>query len=343
MISKALKNSLRCLSSTPRKLDQNPSFFITGGRGQLGRGMADELTKRYGKENVVLTDVSVSSTEDISKGYNKDLDVRNKDEYESYVADLKPTWIIHLPALLSATCESNLKLAKEVNFDSVFTSFELAQKHNCKLFIPSSIGAFGPNSPLDNVPDKCIQDPTTYYGVGKVFVELFGNYYRAQHNLDFRCLRYPGIISPVAEPGGGTTDYAVDIFHQIVGAGKDSFTSYLAPTARLPMMLESDCIQGTCDFLAVDNEKLKAIPNQTGYYNLAGCDFTPEEIANEIKSQFSSDFEMKYDVDLQRQNIADNWPKVFLADGAKEDWGFVCEADSTAKLTEYMIKHTPRA
>jgi len=339
MFKNTVSKSTRLLSTTK---NCQTKFFITGGRGQLGRGIANELSKRHGPENVLLTDMSNPSEEDISKGYDKNLDVCNVEQYENYVAEFKPDWILHLPALLSASCEANLQLAKAVNIDSVFTAFDLAAKYNCKLFIPSSIGAFGPNSPLDNVPDKCIQDPTTFYGVGKVLVEQFGNYKRQQNNLDFRCLRYPGIISPVAEPGGGTTDYAVDIFHQIVGAGKKEFTSYLAPNARLPMMLESDCIQGTCDFLEVDNEQLKKIPNQTGYYNISGCDFTPEEISNEIKKQYG-DFEMKYEVDPNRQAIAENWPKVFLSDGAKKDWGYtVYDADSTEKLTEFMIKHTPK-
>lgn len=342
-LSKNLQNLFihRHLSTSKKAFSQDPKFLITGGRGQLGRGMADELSSRYGASNVMLTDVSIPNDEDNAKNYNHMLDVCNAEDYEKYVQEFEPTWILHLPALLSASCEANLDLAKKVNFDSVFTAFDLAKRYNSKLFIPSSIGAFGPNSPLDDVPDRCVQDPTTFYGVGKVWVELHGNYMRNQHNLDFRCLRYPGIISPIAEPGGGTTDYAVDIFHRIVGANATQFSSFLAPDARLPMMLESDCIIGTCDYLAVDNKTLKKIPNNTATYNLAGCDFTPEEIANEIKRQFK-DFEMIYEVDPARQAIAESWPKVFRADGAKNDFGWEAEVNSTEKLAAYMIEHTPR-
>lgn len=331
----------RALATSTKRQAQDPKFLITGGRGQLGRGMADELSSRYGASNILLTDVSTPTDEDNAKNYNHMLNVCDEKHFEEYVQEFEPTWILHLPALLSASCEANLSLARAVNYNSVFTAFDLARKYKTKLFIPSSIGAFGPNSPLEDVPDKCIQDPTTYYGVGKVFVENHGYYERNQHNLDFRCLRYPGIISPVAEPGGGTTDYAVDIFHKIVGENATEFSSFLGPNARLPMMLESDCIKGTCDYLAVDNEVLKKIPNNTAVYNLAGCDFTPQEIADEIKKQFK-DFDMKYDVDPARQAIAENWPKVFRADGAKNDWGWEADVNSTEKLVAFMIENTPR-
>lgn len=317
----------------------NKKYLITGGRGQLGRGLADELIAR--NHQVILTDINAATAEDVAKGYDRNLNVLDKEKFAQAVEEHNPDSILHLPALLSASCEADLDLAEEVNVTSALTAWKLAKKHNCQVFIPSSIGAFGPNSPLENVPDKCIQDPQSFYGVFKVMVENLANYSRVLHGVDFRCLRYPGIISPVAQPGGGTTDYAVDIFHEIVGRGKTSFSSFLQADARLPMMLESDCIKSTCDFLALDKAEIDRIDKQTGVYNLTGCSFTPQEISDEIKKQFG-DFEMKYEVDPARQAIAESWPKVFNADGIYKDFGIKSEVDSTERLTEYMIQHTPR-
>lgn len=337
-------NAFRSFASTPA-LNDPPKILITGGRGQLGRALADELGVRYGTENVILTDLTKPSDEDIEKGYTKYLDVMNKSSFSKVVAENRVNWILHLPALLSAVGESNVPLAKAINVDSAFYAWEISKQYNCRLFVPSSIGAFGPASPLDNVPDQCIQDPTSFYGVSKIFIETMANYSTAMFKsesaaerakgVDFRCLRFPGIISPVAEPGGGTTDYAVDIFHQVVGAGSDKFECFLPSHARLPMMLESDCIKGTCDYLAADIELLK-LP----YYNLSAVNFTPEEISNELKK--THDFEMIYDVDETREAIAKSWPKVFLDDGARADWGWVPEYDTLEKLTKCMIENVPR-
>merc|ERR1712071_733771 len=206
-----------------------------------------------------------------------------------------------------------------------------------KLFIPSSIGAFGPGSPLEAVPDKCIQDPLTFYGCSKIYAELMMGYMSKMRNNDFRCLRYPGIISPVAEPGGGTTDYAVDIYKQIVGESQDHFECYLAPDARLPMMLEEDCVTGTCDFLEVDASKLTS-----RVYNLGAIDFSPQEVAAELAKQYG-DFDMIYNVDPLRQGIAENWPKVFLDDGARADWGWVPQCGDVDSMTEFMIQNIPKS
>jgi len=340
MISKILRCQFRTVSST-NKLNQNPRFMITGGRGQLGRGIADELRNRYDNNCVLLTDISDDPTpEDVEKGYTQHLCVLDYENYEKSIKEFKPTWILHLPALLSASCESNLDLAWEININSVRTAWKLAELNKSKLFIPSSIGAFGPNSPLEHVPNKCIQDPTSFYGVGKVMVENLVNYSRNQHGFDFRCLRYPGIISPIAEPGGGTTDYAVDIFHQIIGADKNEFSSFLAPNARLPMMLESDCINATCDFLDTPSSELDKVPKQTGTYNVSGCSFTPEEIANEIMKY--KKFDMKYDIDEARQGIAESWPRIFDATDIYNDLGIKSKYDTIEKLTKFMVENVPK-
>lgn len=337
-MKRAANLTKRFLSSSSVRFAASPKILITGGRGQLGRGIADELTKRYGKNSVVLSDLATQApTEsDKSKGYTHNLDATDFKMYRDMVGDNGVTWILHLPALLSATCETNLPLAKKVNIETLHTATEIAHEFNCKLLVPSSIGAFGPGSPLAAVPDKCIQDPTTYYGVSKVYAELLGSYYHSAKGLDFRCLRYPGIISAEAQPGGGTTDYAVDIYQQVIGKGKSEFECYLPPDARLPMMLEDDCVKGTCDFLEADASKLS-----TRVYNLGAIDFTPAEVAASLQKKVS--FEMKYNVDPLREGIAKNWPKVFLDQAARDDWDWAPACDTVDKMTEYMMASIPRS
>lgn len=315
---------------------RKPKILITGGRGQLGRGLAKELGKRHGVERVLLTDITYPTDEDAAAGFGEYLDVTNLEAYRKFVIQHRITWILHLPAMLSATCESRPRQAKEVNVDTMHHAFTIAKEFACKLFIPSSIGAFGPGSPLDAVPDVCYQDPRTIYGINKVNAEQFITYYHDNHECDFRCLRYPGIISAVAEPGGGTTDYAVDIYKQIVGQGRSDFECYLKSDARLPMMLEDDCVQGTCDFLEADNDKLSL-----RVYNLGAVDFTPAEVATELAKQYG-DFEMKYNVCQMRQQIAESWPKKFVDKGARNDWGWQPKYDNLQKLTEYMIANIPK-
>lgn len=312
-----------------------PKILITGGRGQLGRGLAKELQNRYGDENVILSDISFPTSTDAEAGYTSYIDVTDYQAYREYTAKNRVNWIIHLPALLSATCEANIPLAMKINVDTMHNAFRIADEFKCKLFIPSSIGAFGPTSPLEAVPDQCIQDPHTYYGVSKVYAEQLGSYYNVTRGLDFRCLRYPGIISAIAEPGGGTTDYAVDIFKQVVGKGEEAFECYLKPDARLPMMVEEDCVTGTCDFLAADDSLLSR-----RVYNLGAIDFTPKELSDEMKKYV--DFEMKYNPDPLRQSIAENWPKVFVDEGARNDWGWKPKYGSTAELTKFMMENIPK-
>merc|ERR1711881_169652 len=269
-------------------------------------------------------------------GYTHNLDATDQVKYREIVGDNKTTWIIHLPALLSATCEANVPLAMKVNIDTLHYACLIAEEFECKLLVPSSIGAFGPNSPLERIPDKCIQDPTTYYGVSKVYAEGLLNYYSVTRGQDFRCLRYPGIISPEAVPGGGTTDYAVDIYQQVIGQGKTEFECYLPPDARLPMMTEDDCVKGTCDFMEADSKVLRS-----RVYNLGAIDFTPAEVAASLQKHVA--FDMKYNVDPLRKGIAENWPKVFLDEGARADWGWEPACDSVDKMTEYMIANIPKS
>eukprot|EP01089_Gocevia_fonbrunei_P017750 TRINITY_DN5848_c0_g1_i3.p1 TRINITY_DN5848_c0_g1~~TRINITY_DN5848_c0_g1_i3.p1 ORF type:complete len:217 (+),score=41.64 TRINITY_DN5848_c0_g1_i3:418-1068(+) len=190
---------------------------------------------------------------------------------------------------------------------------ELAHKHNLRLFAPSSIAAFGPTTPQDQTPDLTIMRPTTIYGVTKVYLELLGEYYNQKYNVDFRSLRYPGIISHVALPGGGTTDYAVDIFYKAIEDKK--YNCFLKSNSELPMMHMQDCIEGTIKLLEAPAEKLT---QRT--YNLAAVSFTPEQLAEEIKKHIP-EFEISYTPDF-RQSIADSWPRSLDDSKAREDWGW---------------------
>ncbi|XP_070712284.1 L-threonine 3-dehydrogenase, mitochondrial-like, partial [Pempheris klunzingeri] len=239
------------------------------------------------------------------------------------------TCVIHLAALLSFIAECKPVLAHQVNVYSIYPLLELAKEKNVKVFIPSTIGAFGPESPRAPTPDICIQRPKSIYGISKVYTELIGEYFFLKHGVDFRCLRYPGIISSDSEPGGGTTDYAVDIFQEAVKNRK--YTCYLRGDTLLPMMHIDDCVKSTIDFVDVERKKLK----QTTY-NVGAVSFTPNMLAEEIKKTIPQ-FTIDYNVDPIRQNIADSWPQVFEDSNARHDWGHDPKMN-TSQIVEQMLE-----
>ncbi|NWT34483.1 TDH protein, partial [Cardinalis cardinalis] len=202
---------------------------------------------------------------------------------------------------------------------------DIAAEHNLRLFVPSTIGAFGPTSPRDPTPDLCIQRPRTIYGVSKVHAELMGEYYHYRYGLDFRCLRYPGIISADSQPGGGTTDYAVQIFHDAIKNGK--FKCYLRPDTRLPMMYIDDCLKATLEVMEAPAE---ALTMRT--YNISAMSFTPEELAQEVQ-KYVPELQMTYNVDQVRQAIADSWPMNFDDSNARRDWGWKHDYDLPELVT----------
>ncbi|RXN02359.1 L-threonine 3- mitochondrial [Labeo rohita] len=285
--------------------------------------------------------------------YSDILDYKNLREI---VVNNRITWLVHYSALLSAVGEANVPLARAVNITGLHNILDIAAEHGLRLFVPSTIGAFGPTSPRNPTPDLCVQRPRTIYGVSKVHAELMGEYYHHRYGLDFRCLRYPGIISADSQPGGGTTDmliactnaslpcephlrlpkvtcenlknYAVQIFHDAVKTGK--FECNLKPDTRLPMMYIDDCLRATLEVMEAPAETLSMRT-----YNINAMSFTPEELANEVQKQLP-DLQVSYEIDSVRQAIADSWPMNFDDSNARTDWGWKHDYD-LPELVQTML------
>ncbi|KAK0407633.1 hypothetical protein QR680_003505 [Steinernema hermaphroditum] len=296
-----------------RETQEKPRTLITGSLGQLGRGLANVMKYMYGRESVVMTDIvkPASDLEDISPYFY--LNILDQEAIEEAVVNNRIDTIVHFSALLSAVGENNVPLALKVNCAGVQNILEVAKNYKLKVFIPSTIGAFGPTTPRVNTPDLTVQRPRTIYGVSKVYAELLGEYYHDRFGVDFRSLRFPGIIS-ATKPGGGTTDYAIQIFYDAILHGKHK--CYLRPDTRLPMMYDTDCTASVVFFLAAPNAKLS---QRT--YNVTGFSFTPEDIANAIR-RVMPDFQIEYDICPVRQKIADSWPQSLDDSIARRDWGW---------------------
>lgn len=335
--------SVRYIGFSPRQVTSDASFhsvsfseadhprvLITGGLGQLGVGLAKLLRKRFGKNNVILSDIRKPPDNVFYSGpfiYSDILDYKNLREI---VVNNRITWLIHYSALLSAVGEANVPLARAVNITGLHNILDIAAEHGLRLFVPSTIGAFGPTSPRNPTPDLCIQRPRTIYGVSKVHAELMGEYYHYRYGLDFRCLRYPGIISADSQPGGGTTDYAVQIFHDAIKTGR--FVCNLKPDTRLPMMYIDDCLRATVEVLEAPAESLTMRT-----YNINAMSFSPGELAQVVRKHVP-ELEVVYDVDAVRQGIADSWPMNFDDVNARKDWGWKHEYD-LPELVTTMLGH----
>ncbi|KAG9268290.1 L-threonine 3-dehydrogenase, mitochondrial-like [Astyanax mexicanus] len=318
---------LRNISSNHECLDC-PRVLITGGLGQLGVGLAQMLREQYGKENVILSDIKRPPTEVFNMGPFVYADVLDYKNLRELVVNNRITWLVHYSALLSAVGEANVTLARTINITGLHNVLDLAMENCLRLFVPSTIGAFGPSSPRDPAPDLCIQRPRTIYGVSKVHGELMGEYLHHKYGLDFRCLRYPGVISANTKPGGGTTDYAVQIFHDAVSTGHHE--CYLRAQTRLPMMHISDCHRATLEFMQAPECQLSLRT-----YNIAAISFTPEELTEEIR-KYVPHLKVTYKPDPVRQNIADSWPMRFDDSNARRDWGWK-PAYSLPELVKDML------
>jgi len=334
-MSRLLKNVIQSnkalISNITRHASTNndgPRILITGGLGQLGTSLADVFTQKYGKNTVVVTDINTPNEQFLNKGLEyKYCDVLDSNELKKTVANYKIDWIIHFSALLSAVGEKNVPLAISVNINGMQNILEVGKQFGCKVFIPSTIGAFGPESPRDPTPDFTIQRPKTIYGVSKVYAELLGEYYAHRYNLDFRCLRFPGVIS-ATEPGGGTTDYAVKVFYDALRTGE--FECYLEPNTKLPMMYIDDCLDSVVKFMEYPVNDLK---QRT--YNVTAFSFTPEELFREIKNHLP-DLKITYKVD-NRQSIADSWPKSFDDSNARAHWNWNPKIGTVKELVDKMF------
>ncbi|WP_066288422.1 L-threonine 3-dehydrogenase [Bacillus sp. FJAT-29937] len=304
--------------------------FITGALGQIGSELTLKLRDIYGTDNVIATDIRKNDSDAALSGPFEVVDVTDTKTMIEMAKKYQVDTIIHMAALLSATAEKNPVFAWNLNMGGLVNALEAARELNCKFFTPSSIGAFGPSTPKDHTPQDTIQRPTTMYGVNKVAGELLADYYYYKFGVDTRGLRFPGLISHVTPPGGGTTDYAVEIYYEAIQ--KKHYTSYIAEGTYMDMMYMPDALNAIVDLMEADASKLK----HRNSFNVTAMSFEPEQIAAEIRKSIP-EFTMDYQVDPVRQTIADSWPNSLDATAAREEWGFKAEYD-LAKMTKDMLE-----
>lgn len=301
-------------------------ILVIGSRGQIGTELVEKLTAMYGAENIYSSDIK--EPESNSNNYFK-LNVLDKNELFEFVKKHQITQVYLLAAMLSATAEQNPAFAWELNMNSLFYILDLAkEKHLTQVYWPSSIAAFGPTTPRQNTPQHTIMDPATVYGISKQAGERWCEYYHLKYGVDVRSLRYPGLIGYKSLPGGGTTDYAVDIFYKALK--KEKFNCFLEENTVLPMMYMDDAIRATIEIMHAPAEKVKIRSS----YNLAGMSFSPKEIYSAIKTHIP-DFQIEYKPDF-RQNIANGWPQSIDDSAARADWGWKNEYDLN-KLVNIML------
>ncbi len=308
-------------------------ILVTGAAGQIGSELVPALRERHGGENVIAAGHRTPLPADVQEsGPSIKLDVTSAAEVMKAVGELGIETIYHMSSILSALAESNRQIAYAVNINGTYNILEAAVSHNVgQVIIPSSIAAFGPDTPQENTPNETIQRPNTLYGISKVFGEHLGNYYHEKLGLDVRGLRLPGIISWKTEPTAGTTDYAVAIFYGAIREKK--YTCYLGPHTRLPMMYMPDCIKSIIDLAQADGSGLKHHAD----FNVGAVSFTPSEIAEAVAARVEG-FEMDYKIDPMRQAIADSWPDSLDDTAAREEWGWTPSYDLDS-MSDDMLKN----
>ncbi len=307
----------------------NDTILIIGASGQIGSELTQKLRKIYGNQQVIASDIREGNTELMTSGHFEIIDATNKEAILKVIQKHQVTQVYLMAAMLSATAEKYPQKAWNLNMNSLLNVLDLAkEKHIKQVYWPSSIAVFGPSSPKKNTPQKTIMEPSTVYGISKVSGEHWCNYYHEKYGVDVRSIRYPGIISWKTNPGGGTTDYAVDIFFKAIENG--SYDSFLSENTRLPMMYMEDAINATIQIMQANTKDIKIRTS----YNLAAISFTPKEIANEIKKHIT-DFTITYHPDF-RQEIADSWPQSIADIDARTDWNWQHQFDLAA-ITKDMI------
>ena len=305
--------------------------LVIGSSGQIGSELVAELRSNYGNSNVIASDIVASNQIIMDSGPFEILDVTDSERLYEIVKKHNVTHVYLLAAILSANAEKKPNLSWDLNMKSLFNILDLAKnKFIKKVFWPSSIAIFGPNTEKIKTQQHTITEPNTVYGISKLAGERWCEYYFNKYNVDVVSLRYPGLIGWKSNPGGGTTDYAVHIFHEAIKNKK--YISFLTKDTTLPMMYMADAIKATLKIMESDSDKIKIRSS----YNISGCSFNPEELANEIKS-YIPDFKISYNSDY-RQEIADSWPDSLEDSLAKEHWGWQAEY-SMPKLVEEMIKN----
>ena len=314
----------------PIKSKMKERILIIGSSGQIGTELVMELRSMYGNNNVIASDIRPSSSEVMESGPFEKLDIMDEKLLRTIVKKYEITQVYLLAALLSATAEKNIELGWRLNMRSHSHVLDLAKDGLIKkIFWPSSIAVFGPTTPIENTPQYTVMEPNTVYGITKQAGERWNEYYFNKFGVDVRSIRFPGLIGWKAAPGGGTTDYAVDIFHQAIQHQK--YESFLSENTGLPMMYMPDAIRATIELMEAPAEQVKIRSS----YNLAGVSFTPKQIAEEVKKHIP-DFKMTYNPDF-RQAIADSWPSSIDDSYAQKDWGWELKYDLEKMTSDMMI------
>ena len=306
-------------------------ILVTGATGQLGSELTITLRDRYGAENVLAADKKPALNELTQSGPYCRLDVRDMSALHQAVESNNIDTIFHLAALLSAVAEQKPQHAWDVNMNGLINVLEISRRHQCALFFPSSIAAFGTETPSMNTPQDTIQRPTTIYGITKVSGELLCDYYHRRFGVDARGLRYPGLISSKTRPGGGTTDYAVDIFYAAIKS--QHYECFLQADTQLDMMYMPDAIDAAITLMTADSMQLK----HRNAFNVTAMSFTPQQLATEIQKHIP-EFTIAYSVDPLRQAIADSWPKHMNDSAAKAEWGWRAQFDLQAMVKDMLKK-----
>lgn len=310
------------------------SILIIGACGQIGTELTLALRERYGRDKVVASDIREGNENLMASGPFELLDATNYEAVENVVMHYEIEEIYLMAAMLSATAEKFPMRAWDLNMNSLFHVLNLAKENKInKVFWPSSIAVFGPSTPKEDTPQHTIMEPSTVYGISKLSGERWCSYYFKKYGVDVRSVRYPGLISWRTLPGGGTTDYAIDIYHSALSHKK--YKCFLKADTKLPMMFMDDAIRATIDIMESEPETIQ----ERDSYNLAAMSFTPSEVARSIKGQIQ-DFEIEYQPDF-RQDIADSWPSSIDDSQAQSDWGWRPRFD-LEKTTEEMLRNLKR-
>ncbi|GIV36897.1 MAG: L-threonine 3-dehydrogenase [Cyclobacteriaceae bacterium] len=308
-------------------------ILVIGAGGQLGTELVQGLWKVYGQENVIATDIK-DPQEVLAQARFEILDVLKQKQLFEFIKKNEITQIYHLAAVLSATGEKNPKFAWHLNMDGLIHVLDAAVEFKVeKVYWPSSIAVFGPTTPRHQTPQHTVMEPSTIYGISKLAGERWCAWYHRNKGVDVRSLRYPGLIGYKSKPGGGTTDYAVDIFFKALTEKR--YECFLRPDAYLPMMYMEDAVKATLDLMEAPAEKITV----RAAYNISAMSFCPQELASEIKKHIP-DFEIAYNPDY-RQAIADSWPASINDTQARQDWGWQPQYN-LARMTEDILHHLPR-
>ena len=311
-------------------------ILVTGACGQIGSELVAVLRDRFGPNRVVATDIREPTPDSpLQSGPFHILDCTDPSALDRRVREHRADTVFHLAAILSAVAEARPQDAYRVNLTGLFNVLETARTAGCAVFVPSSIAAFGPSTPPDPAPQDTIQRPTSMYGVTKVAGELLCDYYHSRYGLDVRGVRYPGLISWAALPGGGTTDYAVEIFYRALEDRR--YTCFLGPDTQLDMMYMPDALRASVELMDAEPSRLR----HRNAFNVTAMQLTPERLADSIR-EWIPEFEIEYDVDPVRQAIAQSWPRSIDDSAARQEWDWNPEFDLKAMTRDMLTNLAPR-